>query len=151
MCLHLNVPRWTGDYIFEELHHPENQVAVLKLLNSRKSCLLYTSDADRLQLCAQAMALEERLVCEVPRGGLFYASTRKRETVELTAELRQKTQDAADEMKRYFSRGYTPKVRPGKHCNACSLKDLCLPALCRKADAAEYIHAHMTGKEEEGL
>ncbi len=109
------------------------------------------SDADRLQLCAQAMALEEMLVCEVPRGGLFYASTRKRETVELTAELRQKTQDAADEMNRYFSRGYTPKVRPGKHCNACSLKDLCLPALCRKADAAEYIHAHMTGKEEEGL
>ena len=106
------------------------------------------SDADRLQLCAQGMALEEMLVCEVPRGALFYQETRRREMVELTAELRQKTQAMADEMNQLFARGHTPKVKPGKHCNACSLKELCLPALCRRADVTGYIRAHL--EETEG-
>lgn len=101
------------------------------------------SDADRLQLCAQAMALEEMLVCDVPRGALYYGETRRREPVELTPELRARTQAMADEMNGCFARGHTPKVRPGKHCNACSLRELCLPALCRRADARAYIRAHV--------
>ena len=66
------------------------------------------------------------LVCEIPQGILFYEETRRREIVELTDELRNTTQKMADEMISYFSRGYTPKVRPAKHCNACSIKELCL-------------------------
>ena len=53
-------------------------------------------------------------------------------------------------MNDYFARGYTPKVKPGKHCNACSLKALCLPALCRRADAAGYIRAHLQETAEGG-
>jgi len=101
------------------------------------------TDADRLQLCAQAMALEEMLVCDIPQGALFYWETRRREMVPLTDELRRKTQRLADEMNGYFTRGYTPKVRPGKHCNACSLKDLCLPVLCQRADAMAYLREHL--------
>lgn len=101
------------------------------------------SDADRLQLCAQAMALEEMLVCDVPRGALFYAEEHRRELVKLTPELRQKTTDMAKEMNDYFVRGYTPKVKPGKYCNACSLKGLCLPVLYRHVDAANYVRAHL--------
>ena len=106
-----------------------------------------SSDADRLQLCAQAMALEEMLVCEIPRGALFYAETRRREWVDLTPELRQKTQAVAGEMNDYFERGYTPKVKPGKQCNACSLKELCLPVLCRRADPTGYIRTHLEETE----
>ena len=62
-------------------------------------------DADRLQLCAQAMALEEMLVCSIPEGALFYEETRRREVVPLTEELRQATQKMADEMHAYFARG----------------------------------------------
>lgn len=102
-----------------------------------------TNNADRLQLCAQAMALEEMLVCDIPQGVLFYAEPHRREQVELTPELRQETQSIADEMNGYFSRGYTPKVKPGKHCNACSLKEPCLPALYRRVDAADYIQKHL--------
>lgn len=101
------------------------------------------NDADRLQLCAQAMALEEMLVCEIPQGALFYEETRRREIVPLTEELRQTTQAMADEMNQYFSRGYTPKVKPGKHCSACSLKDLCLPVLCRRADPKAYLRIYL--------
>lgn len=101
------------------------------------------TDADRLQLCAQAMALEEMLVCDIPQAALFYEETRRREVVPLTPELRQTTQRYADEMNACFARGYTPKVRPGKHCSACSLNELCLPALCRKADAKAYLRSHL--------
>lgn len=101
------------------------------------------NDADRLQLCAQAMALEEMLVCSISQGALFYEETRRRELVPLTDDLRQKTRQMADEMQQYFARGYTPKVKPGKHCNACSLKELCLPVLCRKADPKEYLRLHI--------
>ena len=107
------------------------------------------SDADRLQLCAQGMALEEMLVCSVPRGALYYAQTHRRENVEFTPELREKTRRTAAEMNEYFLRGYTPKVRPGKHCNACSLKEICLPALCRKHDVKEYIRAHLAQQDME--
>ena len=109
------------------------------------------TDADRQQLCAQAIALEEMLVCEIPYGALFYEETRRREMVELTPELRQAVQRTADEMNRYFSRGYTPRVRPRKHCGACSLKELCLPALYSREDAVAYVREHITqAVEEEG-
>ena len=101
------------------------------------------TDADRVQLCAQAMALEEMLVCEIPEGALFYEETRRRERVALTPELRQTTLALAEEMNRYFARGYTPKVKPSKHCNACSLKALCLPVLCRRADPNAYLREHL--------
>lgn len=102
-----------------------------------------TEDADRLQLCAQAMALEEMLVCRIGRADLFYRETRRREQVELTEELRALTQATAQEMNRYFQRGYTPKVKPGKHCKACSLKELCLPVLCGTISAKAYIQEHL--------
>ena len=101
------------------------------------------NDADRLQLCAQAMALEEMLVCDIPQGALFYEETRRREIVPLTQELRQKTQSMADEMNQYFSRNYTPKVRPAKHCNACSLKELCLPVLYRRVNSKTYLRSYL--------
>ena len=101
------------------------------------------NDTDRLQLCAQGMALEEMLVCDIPQGAIFYAETRRREKVELTAALREKTQKMADEMNDYFARGYTPKVKPGKHCNACSLKELCLPTLYRHSNVNDYIRSYL--------
>lgn len=101
------------------------------------------NDADRLQLCAQAMALEEMLVCPVSQGALFYQQTRRREIVPITPELRKAALRMAEEMHHYFFRAYTPKVKPGTFCNACSLKELCLPKLCRWADAAAYIQSYL--------
>jgi len=107
------------------------------------------NDADRLQLCAQAMALEEMLVCTIPQAALYYEETRRRELVPLTEELRQKTQAMADEMNHYFSRSYTPKVKPGTFCNACSLKNLCLPALYKRAAPKAYLRARLDEVQQE--
>lgn len=100
-------------------------------------------DADRLQLCGQAICLEEMLACSIPQGYLYYGETRRRETVPFTGELRTAVTTMAEEMHRLYSRQYTPKVRPSKSCNACSLKDLCLPKLARKGSAAAYICARL--------
>lgn len=108
------------------------------------------NDADRLQLCAQAMALEEMLVCEIPQAALFYEETRRREMVQLTEELRLKTQSMADEMNQCFARGYTPKVKTGTFCNACSLKTICLPVLCVRADPERYLRAYLDEVQAEG-
>ena len=110
-----------------------------------------SSDADRVQLCAQAMALEEMLACEIPEGALYYEETRRREVVLLTEELRRLTQSIADEMNQYFERGYTPKVKTGKFCNACSLKEMCLPVLCRTVDPGGYIREHIEEASIEGI
>ncbi len=99
------------------------------------------TDADRLQLCAQGMCLEEMLCCEVPEGALFYGETRRREAVPLTPELRERLCAMLSEMHDLYRRSYTPKVKPGKSCNACSLRELCLSKLSRKKSVTEYLRA----------
>lgn len=84
-------------------------------------------DADRLQLCAQAMCLEEMLACSIPRGFLYYGEPRRREAVELSGELRGQVEAYLSEMHRLAKRGYTPVVKPSAACRACSLRELCLP------------------------
>ena len=92
--------------------------------------------SDEVQLCAQAMCLEEMLSTEITRGYLYYGETRHRVEVELTSELRTLVQDMSAEMHNYFSRGYTPKVKTHKGCRSCSLADVCLPVLQGKVMAA---------------
>ena len=94
--------------------------------------------ADELQLCAQAMCLEEMLCCAVPAGALFYGEPRRRTAVEFSPELRQMVRDFSEEMHQYARRGHTPKAKPTKSCNACSLKDLCLPQLIRRGSVSTY-------------
>lgn len=94
--------------------------------------------ADELQLCAQAICLEEMLCCSIPQGALFYGEPRRRQQVALDSSLRQKVKEMAEQMHQYARRGYTPKVKPKKGCSACSLKDLCLPVLCKNRSAAQW-------------
>ena len=96
--------------------------------------------SDEAQLCAQAICLEEMLAVTIPQGFLYYGETRHRVAVDLTAELRTLVRDVVDEMHSYFSRGYTPRVKPSKACRSCSLADICLPELQDKVIAAsKYI------------
>lgn len=60
------------------------------------------NNADRLQLCGQAMCLEEMLCCGIPQGALFYGETRRREVVDFTEALRKELRDALAEMRRLY-------------------------------------------------
>ena len=103
--------------------------------------------ADLLQLCAQAMCLEEMLCCAVPRGALYYNEPRRRQVEEFTSELRAEVTALLAEMHQLYRRGTTPKVKPAKGCSACSLRELCLPKLMRTKAASAYIRQHMEETE----
>ena len=95
--------------------------------------------ADELQLCAQAMCLEEMLCCEIPCGYIYYGETRHREEIAIEDVLRKKVRDMFLEMHKYYEQRYTPKVKRTRSCNACSLKDVCVPALNKEISVADYI------------
>ena len=98
---------------------------------------------DELQLCAQAMCLEEMLCCEIPDGALFYGETRRRVRVPFPPELREEVRTDAAQMHDLYRRGRTPQVKPTKGCSACSLRELCLPRLSRTGSVQAYLRANM--------
>lgn len=99
--------------------------------------------ADALQLCAQAMCLEEMLCCDIPRGALYYSEIRRRQEIPLTPALRQQVQELLAQMHELYRRGQTPQVKPTKSCNACSLKELCLPKLMKHKSAKDYLRREL--------
>ncbi len=106
------------------------------------------NNADRLQLCAQAMCLEEMLLTEIPGGYLFYGENRRRSLVEFSEPLREEVKKMIKEMHDLFRRGYTPKVKPTKQCRACSLENLCVPKLHKAMNARRYIEKNIGIKDE---
>lgn len=105
------------------------------------------NDVDMLQVTAQAMCLEEMLCCEISFGYLYYGETRHRQKVEFTDELRQRVKDMFEEMHQYYERRHTPKVKRTKSCNACSLKDICLPVLNKNRSVSDYINEQILEEE----
>lgn len=100
-------------------------------------------DADRLQLCCQAMCLEEMLSCNIDKGALFYEETHRREEVFFSRELRETVSNMLKEMHGYFHRGYTPKSKITSGCKSCSLKDICLPQLTKSKSTESYYKSYM--------
>ena len=102
-----------------------------------------TQEADEVQLCAQALCLEEMLCCAIPEGSLFYGEPRRRTRVALDESLRARTLSLLAELLENQARGHTPSVRAHKGCNACSLKDVCVPRLSRTGSVRAYMHARI--------
>lgn len=102
---------------------------------------------DEAQLCAQAICLEEMLCCTIPEGAIYYGKLRHRQTVTFTEELRTLVKEATTEMHQLYRKGYTPKVKPKKGCNACSLKPLCIPKLMKKKSVQDYLQAEISGND----
>jgi len=94
------------------------------------------SDCDRIQLCAQALCLEEMLGAAIPRGALFYGKHRRRENVEFDAGLREKTGQLCERMHALYRAGMTPPGQYEKKCGQCSLLELCLPAVAGAGKSA---------------
>lgn len=84
-------------------------------------------DCDLVQLCAQALCLEEMLGQPVPHGAIFYGEPRRRLEVEFSPQLRARTESLASEMHRLYQSRETPPAKPGKYCQNCSLVNICLP------------------------
>ena len=106
------------------------------------------TEEDKLQLAAQAMCLEEMFSTEVPEGAIFYGESRRREIVDITSDLRTEVEKMFEEMHQYYNRHYTPKVKYSKSCNACSLKDICLPKLGKAVSVKRYLEQMLEEQEK---
>lgn len=88
---------------------------------------------DTVQLCAQALCLEEMLECPIPAGALFYGTERRRTDVAFDDALRAETEHSVTSVHALFTSGTTPAPIADKRCKSCSLQEQCLPeALSKK-------------------
>lgn len=106
-------------------------------------------DADMLQLCAQAICLEEMLLCKIEKGYLFYGETKHRQEVVFEDNLRMKVREAFEKMHAYYDRKHTPVVKQTKSCKSCSLGGLCVPGLAKRGSVKAYIESRI--KEKDGI
>lgn len=94
---------------------------------------------DEVQLCAQALCLEEMLSVPVPEGAIFYGQPRRRMEVGIDSSLRAETERLAGRLHELQNAGLTPPAVFAQHCEKCSLKDVCLPEQAAGAQASVYL------------
>jgi CRISPR-associated exonuclease Cas4 len=109
------------------------------------------TDCDLVQLCAQALCLEEMLDCQIAQGAIFYGAPRRRLEVAFTPQLRQRTEELAVEMHRLYAAGETPAAQPASHCHSCSLENICLPTATSGAQVAARWRALQIRSLQSGL
>ena len=112
-----------------------------------------TDDWDRMQVCAQALCLEEMLNTQVAEGAIWYWETRRREPVIIDGKLRLATIAAIKDAHSLLEIGRTPKPTDDKlRCRACSLIEICQPQTFRADLSAKYISDLFSeGYNERGL
>lgn len=93
--------------------------------------------SDKIQLCAQALCLEEMLNATIPAGALFYGKTRRRLDVDFDEALRLETQNIAQQTHALITSGQTPKPVYAKRCESCSLLGECMPKTIQKKRSVE--------------
>jgi CRISPR-associated exonuclease Cas4 len=101
---------------------------------------------DLIQLCAQAICLEEMLSVAVPSGAIFYGKTRRRLDVSFDDNLRKETEDAARKAHELIASGVTPPPVYEKRCESCSLMAECLPKTIQKRRSVKTYLAKILGE-----
>ncbi|XXF79372.1 CRISPR-associated protein Cas4 [Myxococcaceae bacterium GXIMD 01537] len=103
-------------------------------------------EADRVQLCAQALCLEEMHGVDVPEGALYSGKQHRRHPVSFDAALRRATEDAIARMHELLRGRLVPIVARAPKCDGCSLEPLCLPHVTAgQRPVRDYLHARVEG------
>jgi len=88
---------------------------------------LRSEEEYELQLCAQAMCLEEMYFCKIESGAIFYISSHRRKEVVFTEKMRKKVADISDSLVSMLDSCKVPLAEYSSKCIKCSLKDICMP------------------------
>lgn len=94
---------------------------------------------DKVQLCAQALCLEEMYGVPVPQGFLFYGKTRRRQAVLFDRDLRDETSRTATLLHDMIRERLTPEPVYGQKCESCSFIEFCMPKVCRVKSVKTYL------------
>ena len=96
--------------------------------------------SDKVQLCAQALCLEEMMNTQVKRGAFFYGKIRRRVQVEIDDGLRKQTEEIIAAVHEIVSQKKVPAARYEKKCRNCSLADICMPKAMNEKKLKEYMN-----------
>ena len=108
------------------------------------------NDCDIVQLCAQALCLEEMLQTTIEHGAIFYGNPRRRQEIVFTQELRARTEELTAKMHRLYRSRETPAAQPGPYCRNCSLVHVCLPqATAQRDGAARWVAQQLRSLQQE--
>ena len=103
-----------------------------------------------IQLCAQAICIEEMLSRAIPKGAIFFGATARRLEVDFDSELRQRTEEAAYQLHTLVAARRTPPADYGPKCEKCSLQRLCLPQTASMhPSASAYVSALFADEEKQ--
>lgn len=138
----------TGQADVVEFHQCENSETGVELSNydgrwkpfpvEYKKGKPKADNIDKIQLCAQAMCLEEQLSVKIDNGALFYGDKRHRQQVDFTIDLRDEVVSMAEGLHQLFYNGKTPSAIYTKKCDHCSLYDICNPKLSELVSQNHY-------------
>ena len=98
-----------------------------------------SDDRDMVQLCAQAICLEEMLGVNISEGNMFYGRIRRRQHVDFDVNLRRRVSELASEMHQLFEQKVTPPPEQEESCKRCSLVEVCLPLLNQRRSVRRYL------------
>lgn len=96
-------------------------------------------NADILQLCAEAICLEEMYGIEIPEGAIFYGETKRHLNVPLDKFIRKETENTAHAMHHAFTQKKTIPPKYSSRCKSCSLYEICLPKIAKQKSAKYYL------------
>jgi len=95
--------------------------------------------SDKVQLCAQVFCLEEMLNTKITQGAFFYGKIRRRNLVEMDAELRTQTEKIIASVHEIVSKKHVPPAKYSEKCRNCSLEDACMPRAMNERKLKQYI------------
>lgn len=113
----------TGKADIVELHNGQPVPVEYKKGRRRKF------DNDEIQLCAQALCLEEMFACEIPTGYIYHAASKRRREVLFDWRLREQTERTIAAVREMLASGITPPAELKPRCDGCSLRRVCMPEL----------------------
>lgn len=107
-------------------------------------------DRDEVQLCAQAVCIEEMRGINIGHGYFYYDMVKRRQRANFTRELRARVKELSAAMHDYFEKGVTPTAEKSSKCRYCSLSDICVPKIGKlKSKASRYLTSYLTALEVE--
>lgn len=106
-------------------------------------------NCDEVQLCAQALCLEEMLHVQIEEGFFFYGRVRRRHQVLFSRSLRVETEKLSRTLHALYKDRKTPRAVYEKKCESCSLIDICMPKLVRRKSARSYLESIITEEDYE--
>lgn len=140
--------RLTGDAMAEGVHLDGVEGLWRPAIVEYKRGRLRHEEGYEIQLCAQAICLEETLHVRIDSGSLFYGKTRRRLDIAFSEELRDRTEAVAARLHELLGSSNTPKAVHGPKCEQCSLVDLCVPRVTSGKRRVERYLAEAINQKE---